>query len=101
MMSKGIFEPTSEHLRSETWIVAQMAKATLGENTTVDWDSMAADYDNIRDAISRVVPGCENYNQRIREKGGFYMPNPPNHDRSWSILAYHKLPGQWRLVGRR
>ena len=79
-MSKGIFKPASEHLRSETWIVAQMAKATLGENTTVDWDAMAADYDNIRDAISRVVPGCENYNQRIRDKAGFYMPNPP-HER--------------------
>ena len=77
-MSKGIFEPTSEHLRSETWIVAKLAKATLGKNTTVDWDAMAANYDNIRDAISRVVPGCENYNERIREKGGFYMPNPPH-----------------------
>ncbi len=78
-MSKGIFEPASEHLRSETWIVAQLAKATLGGNTTVDWDAMATNYDNIRDAISRVVPGCENYNERIRAKGGFYMPNPP-HD---------------------
>jgi molybdopterin-dependent oxidoreductase alpha subunit len=77
-LSKGIFEPASEHLRSETWIVAQLAKATLGENTTVDWDAMTADYDKVRDAISRVVPGCENYNQRIREKGGFYMPNPPH-----------------------
>ena len=76
--SKGIFEPASEHLRSETWIVAKMAKATLGEKTTVDWDKMAADYDHIRDAISRVVPGCENYNERIRETGGFYMPNPPH-----------------------
>ncbi len=70
-MSKGIFEPASEHLRSETWIVAQLAKATLGENTTVDWDAMAANYDKVRDAISRVVPGCENYNERIREKGWF------------------------------
>jgi molybdopterin-dependent oxidoreductase alpha subunit len=77
-MSKGIFEPASKNLRSETWIVAQLAKATLGENTTVDWDAMTANYDNIRDVISRVVPGCENYNQRIREKGGFYMPNPPH-----------------------
>ena len=78
-MSKGIFKPASEHLRSETWIVSQVAKATLGEKTTVDWDAMAADYDNIRDAISRVVPGCENYNRRIRAKGGFYMPNPPHN----------------------
>ncbi len=77
-MSKGIFEPASEQLRSETWIVAQMAKATLGKKTTVDWDAMAADYDKIRDAISRVVPGCEDYNRRIRDKAGFYMPNPPH-----------------------
>ena len=77
--SKGIFEPASEHLRSEPWIVCQLAKTTLGERTTVDWATMAADYDSIRDAISRVVPGCENYNERIRTKTGFYMPNPPNH----------------------
>jgi anaerobic selenocysteine-containing dehydrogenase len=76
-MSKGIYEPHSEHLRSEPWIVAQMAKATLRDNTTVDWEAMAANYDNIRDAISRVVPGCENYNERVRVPGGFYLPNPP------------------------
>jgi molybdopterin-dependent oxidoreductase alpha subunit len=77
-MSKGIFPPASENLRSETWIIANIAKATLGAETTVDWDKMAAKYDNIRDAISRVVAGCENYNERIRKPGGFYMPNPPH-----------------------
>lgn len=75
--SKGILKPASEELRSEPWIVAQMAKAVLGENTTVDWEAMAADYDRIRDAISRVVAGCENYNEKIRQKGGFYLPNKP------------------------
>lgn len=78
-MSKGIFEPISEHLRSETRIVCDLAQATLGDHSTVDWEAMATDYDLVRDAISRVVPGCEDYNQRIREDGGFYMPNPPNH----------------------
>lgn len=78
-MSKGIFAPASELLRSEPWIVCQLAKATLGDRTTVDWESMTANYDNIRDAIARVVPGCEDYNDRIRTKTGFYMPNPPNH----------------------
>jgi molybdopterin-dependent oxidoreductase alpha subunit len=76
-MSKGIFPPASENLRSETWIIAQLAKATLGGRTTVHWDKMAANYDNIRDSISRVVPGCENYNERIRNDAGFYLPNPP------------------------
>ena len=76
-MSKGIFKPASEHLRSETWIVANLAKATLSTRSTVDWDKMAANYDNIRDVISRVVDGCENYNARVRKPGGFYLPNPP------------------------
>ncbi|MBP6003452.1 MAG: FdhF/YdeP family oxidoreductase [Pyrinomonadaceae bacterium] len=77
-MSRGIFPPISKHLRSESWIVCRLAKAVLGDRSNVDWDAMAADYDRIRDAISRVVPGCENYNERIRQDGGFYMPNPPN-----------------------
>ena len=76
-MSKGIFEPASEHLRSEPWIVAQLAKATLGSRSTIDWDAMVADYDNIRDAISRVIDGCEDYNVRVRQPGGFYLKNPP------------------------
>ena len=76
-MSKGIFEPVSENLRSETWIVCELANTTLGEKSNADWTAMAADYDLIRDAISRVVPGCENYNERIRQDGGFYMPNLP------------------------
>jgi len=76
-MSRGIFQPASEHLRSEPWIVAQLAKATLGAKSTVDWDKMASDYDNIRDAISRVIDGCDDYNQRVRQPGGFYLKNPP------------------------
>jgi molybdopterin-dependent oxidoreductase alpha subunit len=76
-MSQGIFEPASEHLRSEVWIVAQLATAVLGRRTTVDWEQMAADYDRIRDSISRVAPGFENYNRKIRVPGGFYLPNPP------------------------
>ena len=76
-MSKGVFEPASEQLRSEIWIICQLAKATLGEKATVDWDAYAANYDLIRDAISRVVPGCEDYNEGVRVPGGFYLPNPP------------------------
>ncbi|PYT01513.1 MAG: hypothetical protein DMF63_01300 [Acidobacteria bacterium] len=76
-MSKGIFEPASEYLRSEPWIVAQLAKATLGVGSTVDWDAMTANYDTVRDAICAVIDGCENYNERVREPGGFYLPNPP------------------------
>ena len=78
-MSKGIFEPASIDLRSETWIAVKLAQATLGEKSTVNWQEMISDYDKIRDSISRVVPGFENYNERIRIDGGFYLPNKPRN----------------------
>jgi molybdopterin-dependent oxidoreductase alpha subunit len=76
-MSKGILEPASEHLRSEVWIVGKLAQAVLKNKMRVDWDRLINDYDRIREAISKVVPGCGNYNQKVRQDGGFYMPNPP------------------------
>ncbi|MDQ3129714.1 MAG: hypothetical protein M3Q99_03000, partial [Acidobacteriota bacterium] len=75
--SKGILEPTSKHLRSESWIIAQIAKAVLGAKSTIDWDAIVADYDNIREKIERTIPGFENYNERVRQGGGFYLPNLP------------------------
>lgn len=80
-MSKGILKPASEDLRSEPWIVAQLAKATLGSRSCVDWDSLVTDYDRIRDAISKVIDGFESYNERVRHPGGFYLPNPPREGR--------------------
>jgi molybdopterin-dependent oxidoreductase alpha subunit len=73
--SRGTLEPSSDQLLSETAIVARLARATLGARTTVDWESLAANYDLIRDSIERVVPGFADYNRRVREPGGFYLPN--------------------------
>ena len=73
--SRGVLPPASEHLLSEPTIVARMARAVLGERSMVDWEGMTASYDRIRDSIERVVPGFENYNRRIREKGEFVLPN--------------------------
>ena len=42
-MSKGIFKPASEHLRSEPWIVAKLRRRRLGDRTTVDWDKMVGE----------------------------------------------------------
>jgi len=73
--TQGGKRPASNYLLSEPKIVAEMAKATLGSDTTVDWNAMAANYDNIRDAIEKTVDGFDNYNQRVRNPGGFYLPN--------------------------
>ena len=75
--SRGVLEPASPHLRSEPAIIAGIALATLGARTTVDWDGLVADYDRIREHIEHVVPGFAQYNRRVREPGGFYLPNGP------------------------
>jgi molybdopterin-dependent oxidoreductase alpha subunit len=75
--SRGVLEPASEHLLSEPAIVGRMAMATLGSRTTVDWPGLIDDYDRIRTHIEHVVPGFVQYNRRVREPGGFYLPNGP------------------------
>jgi molybdopterin-dependent oxidoreductase alpha subunit len=73
--SRGFLMPPSEHVRSEPWIVAGIAKATLGARGGIDWDAYAGDYDLIRDKIEAVFPDFADYNRRIRQPGGFHLPN--------------------------
>jgi anaerobic selenocysteine-containing dehydrogenase len=54
-----------------------MAQAVLKNKLTVDWERMINDYDRIRERIAKTVAGCEGYNQKVRQDGGFYLPNPP------------------------
>lgn len=75
--SRGVLEPLAGDMKSEVAIVCGMAKATLGNRSTVDWDAYTDNYDTIRDAISRVIPGFEQFNEKIRKPGGFYLPNGP------------------------
>jgi len=74
-MSRGLLPPASRHLLSEPEIVARLARATLGNRTSVDWEYLLADYDRIRERIEKVVPGFAGYNRRVREPGGFYLPS--------------------------
>ncbi len=87
--SQGILTPPSEKLLSEPAIVARLARATLGNRSAVNWESLAANYDRIRDHISHVIPGCHDYNQRVRQPGGFYLPNPPR-DGDFDHTPTHK-----------
>jgi molybdopterin-dependent oxidoreductase alpha subunit len=73
--SRGRLRPASPHLLSEPEIVARMAAATLGARSRVPWLWLIEDYDRIRDKIAKVIPGFEDYNQKVRQRGGFYLPN--------------------------
>ena len=79
--SSGTLEPASPDLRSEPAIVAGIARATLGARSRVDWLGLVDDYDRIRRHIEHVVPGFSQYNERVREPGGFYLPNAPREGR--------------------
>lgn len=75
--SEGVLPPASEHLLSEPKIICELAKATLGKKSSVDWEGLSGNYDLIRDKIEACIPGFDNYNERVRRKGGFYLPNGP------------------------
>ena len=72
--SHGHLKPLSGKLLSEPAIVAGLANATLKKGRT-DWTKLISNYDLIRAKIEATIPGFENYNKRVRVKGGFYLPN--------------------------
>jgi len=73
--SKGVLKPVSDKLLSECAIICRLALATLGDRTKVDWNKYMGNYDLIRDDIERTIPGFDEFNKRVREPGGFYLPN--------------------------
>ncbi|MEW2138313.1 FdhF/YdeP family oxidoreductase [Streptomyces sp. NPDC005409] len=79
--SRGNLAPASPHLLSEPAIVARMARAVLGEASRTPWEEFERDYATIRDRISRVVPGFEDFNARVARPGGFRLPHAPRDER--------------------
>jgi molybdopterin-dependent oxidoreductase alpha subunit len=77
--SQGFLPPASPQLMSDVAILANLAHATLGTRTPTDWLGFAADYNLIRDSISRVIPGFENFNARLASEKFFYLPNAAKH----------------------
>ncbi len=74
-LSKGNLKPLSSEMLSEPVIVCRLAKEVFGNRTKINWDLYEQHYDHIRNDIEKVIPGFENYNQRVRKLGGFYLPN--------------------------
>ncbi|MBV9869098.1 MAG: FdhF/YdeP family oxidoreductase [Frankiaceae bacterium] len=81
--SHGRLEPAAADLLSEVAILCRLARKTLGENHPIPWREFEANYDTIRDRISRTVPGCEDYNRKVRQPGGFTLPHGPRDERRW------------------
>ena len=58
---------------------------------------MIDDYDQIRQSIESVIEGFDDYNRRVREPAGFYLPNTAK-ERIWKThnekanFTVHELP---------
>ncbi|GAA3642124.1 FdhF/YdeP family oxidoreductase [Microlunatus ginsengisoli] len=85
--SRGPLAPASPQLRSEVAIVTGIAEATLGGRHGIDWAAMRDDYAVIRRHISKVVHGCEDYEAKIAQPGGFVMPHPPRDERRFDTAS--------------
>ncbi|MEN4702244.1 FdhF/YdeP family oxidoreductase [Pantoea agglomerans] len=72
--SEGIGIPLAETQRSETWIVAGIAEAVLGDEK-VKWRELAGDYNLIREHIAATIPGFADFNAKCDIAGGFYLGN--------------------------
>ena len=72
--SQGKIPPKTSTIKSEVAIVAGIAQATLG-NAIYNWAELSADYSKIRQLIADIIPGFSHFNEKIQQKGGFYLGN--------------------------
>jgi molybdopterin-dependent oxidoreductase alpha subunit len=102
----GSVPPVAPTLLSEVSIVTRLASAVLGDSSPVDWAGFEADYDRIRDHISRVIPGFEDFNEKVRSRNGFVLPNGPRDSRTFdtasgkAMLTVNHLEHLERPAGR-
>lgn len=73
-MSKGVIPPFNDVIKSEVGILCGIAEKLFADKT-IPWSTFAKNYDLIRDEISYTIPGFEDYNLRVRQPAGFYLPN--------------------------
>ena len=94
--SIGNLKPASIDLKSEPWIIAQLASHVLDDER--NWLELVENYDRIRDLMASALHGFENYNERVRNKKGFALPNLPRDSRQFDTpnkkanFITHKLP---------
>ncbi|RAS64578.1 molybdopterin-dependent oxidoreductase alpha subunit [Lentzea atacamensis] len=85
--SRGRLKPASDQLLSEVSIICRLARKVFGSSHPVAWEEFEKDYDVIREHIARVVPGCTDYNTRVRQPDGFVLPHPPRDSQEFATTT--------------
>lgn len=73
--SKGAVEPPSSSLMSEVSILCRLAERLVGDGVDAPWQEFEADYRTIRERISRVIPGFEDFEAKLAQPAGFALPH--------------------------
>ena len=71
----GVLEPCSDTLLSEVAVVCGIANATLKGRSNISWLQYKDDYNLVREDIDQVVEGFNDYNKKLKQPSGFYLPN--------------------------
>ena len=87
-VSKGTLKPASKHLMSEPEIISKIAYYTLKNKTRVKWLKLGANYNLIREKISKVFKDFKDYNENVKDSG-FYLPNNSRNG-DFSNLSYKR-----------
>jgi len=85
--TRGVLPPASVDLRSEVAIICGLAHQTLRGKVSISWEKMAHDYGLIREHISHVVPGFQDFNEKIKNPVGFLLPHAPRDERSFATAT--------------
>jgi molybdopterin-dependent oxidoreductase alpha subunit len=93
--SQGVLTPPSSQLKSEVWIVANLAKAVFQKQkraglTASEWEQLPHNYDAIRELIEKSVAGFTDFNKKVRRPEGFYLPNPQRDEQRFQTDAGEK-----------
>ncbi|MEN3322294.1 FdhF/YdeP family oxidoreductase [Mariniflexile soesokkakense] len=102
--TKGVLEPCSKALISEVAVVCGIANATLKGKTKINWLQYKDDYNLVRNDIQEVVEGFNDYNSKLKQPSGFYLPNGARvrefkTKTGKANFSVNKLP-EWKLKER-
>lgn len=76
-ISQGVLDPLSDGMMSEPAIVANLAHKVLGNKHGINWLAYIENYKLIREDIAKTIEGFKNYEEKVAQNGGFYLPNAP------------------------
>ncbi|MCF8609861.1 FdhF/YdeP family oxidoreductase [Gordonia sp. HY285] len=85
--SGGELPPVSPDLLSDVSVLCRLAQRLVPDVGDIDWAGFEADYDRIRDAIEKVIPGFDDFNERLHRDHGFLLPHGPRDSRTFPTAS--------------